>query len=587
MPKDKHIIEVKTTGAKKSQKQIKGVSGALGGLAKQAGAAAAAYFGTQALLQGIRSSIDAFAKQELAEKKLEAALGKTSQALLNQAAAIQKVTMFGDEQVIEAQALIGSFVREEEAIMAATQATLDLAAAKGMELTVAADLVSKTLGSSTNALSRYGIEVTGAVGSTERLESLTGNLARVFGGQATEQAKTLTGAMAQLGNSFGDLQETLASEFANQIVTSSKSVTNWIDSITTSLKINQLTTFMATDAYKELGKEAQASHIMQKIGLLETQVLLEEDAGLVKKLMDNYGGWTQKVAELALPTQVQNLLKLGEALGINVDMSSLVSGGFDALNESIPVNTEEIDKLKTQIALLNEEYLKLNENTENENENNETKLTTQEEFNAKKLAEYEKLVLTNEEKEQELSENFIKNNKEKAKLLGLESKADKDASKAKEDRMKVIQKLGTVSKAVASAEKSFAIKSTLQDTYAAAQAQFKKFSQTYPAPLGQILGAAAAGAAISSGLANVASIKQAQYGADFVTSGPELMMVGEGSGPERVQVTPLVDENIDGPQGGGMTINVQGSVIGTEEFVESVLLDQIKEGLRLGGDIGI
>ena len=305
--------------------------------------------------------------------------------------------------------------------------------------------------------------------------------------------------------------------------------------------------------------------------------------------MDNYGGWTQKVAELALPTQVQNLLKLGEALGINVDMSSLVSGGFDALNESIPVNTEEIDKLKTQIALLNEEYLKLNENTENENENNETKLTTQEEFNAKKLAEYEKLVLTNEEKEkeQELSENFIKNNKEKAKLLGLESKADKDASKAKEDRMKVIQKLGTVSKAVASAEKSFAIKSTLQDTYAAAQAQFKKFSQTYPAPLGQILGAAAAGAAISSGLANVASIKQAQYGADFVTSGPELMMVGEGSGPERVQVTPLVDENIDGPQGGGMTINVQGSVIGTEEFVESVLLDQIKEGLRLGGDIGI
>ena len=39
--------------------------------------------------------------------------------------------------------------------------------------------------------------------------------------------------------------------------------------------------------------------------------------------------------------------------------------------------------------------------------------------------------------------------------------------------------------------------------------------------------------------------------------------------------------------GGGMTINVQGSVIGTEEFVESVLLDQIKEGLRLGGDIGV
>ena len=116
MAVNKHIIDVKTRGAEKSKKQIKGVGGALGGLAKQAGIAAAAYFGSRALLNGIKSSIDLFAKQELAEKKLEAALGKTSPALLNQAKAIQQVTMFGDEQVIEAQALIGSFVKEEEAL---------------------------------------------------------------------------------------------------------------------------------------------------------------------------------------------------------------------------------------------------------------------------------------------------------------------------------------------------------------------------------------------------------------------------------------------------------------------------------------
>ena len=76
MAKNKLIIDVKTKGAKKSEKQIKGVSGALGNLAKQAGIAAAAFFGTRALLNGIKASIDAFAKQELAEKKLEAALGK-------------------------------------------------------------------------------------------------------------------------------------------------------------------------------------------------------------------------------------------------------------------------------------------------------------------------------------------------------------------------------------------------------------------------------------------------------------------------------------------------------------------------------
>ena len=67
------------------------------------------------------------------------------------------------------------------------------------------------------------------------------------------------------------------------------------------------------------------------------------------------------------------------------------------------------------------------------------------------------------------------------------------------------------------------------------------------------------------------------------------MIVGDNpSGEELVQVTPLGgDPNIEGPQGGGITLNIQGSVIGTEEFVEDVLLEQIKEGLRLGGDIGI
>jgi hypothetical protein len=145
--------------------------------------------------------------QEKAEKTLETALGKTSQRLLDQAAALQKVTTFGDEQIISAQALIGSFVKEESQIEAATKATLDLAAAKGFDLTAAADLVSKTLGSSTNALSRYGIQVEGAVGSTERLNSLTENLAAVFGGQATAQAETFGGKMQQVSNIIGDTFE--------------------------------------------------------------------------------------------------------------------------------------------------------------------------------------------------------------------------------------------------------------------------------------------------------------------------------------------------------------------------------------------
>ena len=213
------------------------------------------------------------------------------------------------------------------------------------------------------------------------------------------------------------------------------------------------------------------------------------------------------------------------------------------------------------------------------------KLTAQEEWNEARLAEYEALVLLNEEKEKEkeLMDSFIATHEKEAKVLGLTDKAkDKSNKKSLLD----MDKLAAGSKKFADVQKGLAIKSTLSDTYASAQTQFKKFSESYPAPLGQILGVAAAGAAIAMGLKNVQSVKEAQYGADFVTSGPQMMMVGEGAGPERVQVTPLVDENLEGPQGGGITLNISGNVL-TEEFTEDVLIPQIKEGLRLGNDMGV
>ena len=205
--KNQYIIDVKAKGTKKTQKQLKSVNSSLTSMAGKIATAGAAYFGAQGIISGAKFAVEAFAKQELAEKKLEASLGRTSQALLDQAAALQQVSMFGDEAIIEAQALIAAFVDDEEAVKAATAATLDLAAAKGMDLTAAADLVSKTLGSSTNAMSRYVIEVTGAVGSTERLETLTNNISKVFGGQASAQAETYAGQIQQLKNALGDTAE--------------------------------------------------------------------------------------------------------------------------------------------------------------------------------------------------------------------------------------------------------------------------------------------------------------------------------------------------------------------------------------------
>ena len=153
--------------------------------------------------------IDKYKVQEQAEAKLTAALGHKSQALLDSAAAMQKVTTHGDEEIIQAQALIGAFVKDEDQIKLLTKATLDLADAKGMSLVAAADLVSKSVGSSTNALSRYGIAVDGAVGSQERINSLLKNVNKLFGGEAEALANTKTGKMTQATNELSDSMERL------------------------------------------------------------------------------------------------------------------------------------------------------------------------------------------------------------------------------------------------------------------------------------------------------------------------------------------------------------------------------------------
>ena len=163
-----------------------------------------------------------------------------------------------------------------------------------------------------------------------------------------------------------------------------------------------------------------------------------------------------------------------------------------------------------------------------------------------------------------------KETQNKIELKKIEGKFE-DALKGK-----ITDKLGLV--------KEGNIKSATADAYKMAEKAYLAFAEI--PIIGPALGAVAAAGAFAFGMKNVAGIKKAQYGADFVTDGPQMMMVGEGSGPERVQVTPLSDPNIDGPQGQPITLNISGNVL-HESFVEDNVIPQIREGLRIGENIGL
>lgn len=160
----------------------------------------------------IQESTELAKIQIQAEAGLAQALGKTSRELLTHASALQKVTTFGDESIIQAQTLVAAFIKEELQIKKLTPAILDLAAAKGMDLRTAADLVTKSVASSTNALSRYGIQIEGAAGSTERIDNAVRELNTAFGGMAEALAETDVGKLEQMANELGDIKEELGKE---------------------------------------------------------------------------------------------------------------------------------------------------------------------------------------------------------------------------------------------------------------------------------------------------------------------------------------------------------------------------------------
>ena len=180
------------------------------------------------------ASVKSFNDQAQAEQKLLVSLNQqvdVQQKLIAQAKDLQTQTLFGDEATIEAQSMLAMMGLQEDAILKLTPLIQDMAAAKGMDLVTASDLVAKSLGSSTNALSRYGITIEGAVGSSERLDTAVSELTTKFGGQASAMAQVGVGPLLQLKNAWGDLGEDLGRIIAPAVNSIANSLRGWVQAL--------------------------------------------------------------------------------------------------------------------------------------------------------------------------------------------------------------------------------------------------------------------------------------------------------------------------------------------------------------------
>ena len=376
-----------------------------------------------------------------------------------------------------------------------------------------------------------------------------------FKGTAEQEADTLTGSLAQLTNAFGDLQEQLGSALAPAIESTSSSMTDFLTAITTELQINKTEVLLTSGAYQNMSIQAKKAFLESRLAAFEFKKALEESNPFLARLI---GGIAEvgTNAENFLPAPIQAFLGLNDVLETNVEI-------FKTNQDNVESYENTIKGLKNSLTELDESV----------SANNEEGALNQQGENVKDL--------------QKIWEDFIKTRQEataaeEAAKIGMQQSARTMVS----DMQTIAQEYPKAQKVA----KAAAIGMTIYDTYSGATAAYNSFAKSPQAVLNPILyqslGIAAATTAVVAGLARVQSIRKAQYGADFVTDGPQMMMVGEGSGPERVQVTPLSDPNIDGPQGQGITLNIQGNVL-HESFVEDNIILQIREGLRLGENMGI
>ena len=176
------------------------------------------------------SAVKSAQEEAIGIKQLDQALLNAGSSYDTQREAIERViaaqqnkTNFGDEAQRAALMNLVGISGDYEKSMAALPAVLDLAAARGMDLSSASTLVARAINGETSALTRYGIQVDKGAGSTEVITAIMAK----FGGQAEANVDPLV----QLKNRTGDLQQ----EFGKALLPALTKVMDIFEKVTRNL----------------------------------------------------------------------------------------------------------------------------------------------------------------------------------------------------------------------------------------------------------------------------------------------------------------------------------------------------------------
>lgn len=223
------------TPFKKGLKESQSVVGKLKSSIGSIGPAVAAAFSIASIMEFGKQAVMAWDAQEKANNKLYAALKGNSDAtreLINQSNTLAGTTLFADDEIVNAQAMLALFIKDTATLKQLTPLVLDFASATGKDLNDAARIVSKAFAGEAKSIKGTSIELEGAAGSSERLTSLTNELTLAVGGQAEMAAKTGAAAIQQMNKAWGEFAEAIGGVISPALANLATGLTQAVDGVT-------------------------------------------------------------------------------------------------------------------------------------------------------------------------------------------------------------------------------------------------------------------------------------------------------------------------------------------------------------------
>lgn len=497
------------------------------------------------VFNGAMKFVEAYGNQREAVAKLDTALSNldgvqegASKRLQNLASEMQKVTTYGDEQIITMQALLANYGLNENAITQLTPKILDMAAATGTDLNTAAMALGRTLSTGTiGTLTRYGINVDEAAFKSDALGTVVKALGNQFGGVAKSVAGEPLGAIKQMQNAVGDLMEVIGELISRPLTI----VIGKIQEFAQYLIENKEHIFRFANAVWQMGE------ILFAVFQFNTETLTTFSFALFETLA--------AINEMIYGNFVEGYQKMQDISSITFDsLTSDWSNMVEKIRSSVNSIKGENKKLvdddkKTKTELLN-----------NKIKDNEQNLAADKIQNAKLLADEKK---NNADKQKELDASIAKSNAAKQKQSDFEKFLNSEKINS------TMSLFSTISTMQQSHEKSaFAVGKAAALAFAIINTAR---GITEAIKFGPIIGTVFAAAIAAAGavqIHTIAATSMAEGGIVLPTEGGTIARIGEAGKSEAI--IPLDDSEAQAKLaealGSRITVNINAGTIVADDY---------------------